>query len=203
MIAELVAPFRDDDGPVLAVPEFAQLSVVADGRGMITRLLRCEDEQDRPPHADLRCDHGDRGSGAGVAVMMMDHNYNSARFPFLNRIMRRGIENSAEKKLHMLGRAQLWLTDPSSPGGTSYHERRRRPLSSASCTRLACFARSKLGQNLQGNAWHVAIGRQRHDGRPMRCRDASAPRRLPATHRRVRLPERFSDRASATERHDD
>jgi hypothetical protein len=98
---------------------------------MITRLLRVDDEQDWTPHADLRCDRADRGSGADVAAMMMSYNYNSAAFPKWNTT-HRGIELSAMRHISDCENFVTWLNIPLARSPEEIHNVERFALSASS-----------------------------------------------------------------------
>lgn len=66
----------------------------------------------------------------------------------------------------------------------------------ASCAGLAKFPGRKPGQNFQRNVRTASIGSKGYQGSPVRRWDAS---QAPAAHCGRGLPQRISDRASASE----
>ena len=83
-------------------------------------------------------------------------------------------------------------------GAVGREDGRRRRLES--CAGILKFARCQIGQGLERHIRNIQLGRQCHQGDPVRRRDAP---RLPAAHGGIRLLERTSDRTSPAECHND
>lgn len=116
-------------------------------------------------------------------------------FPIWNMAQRRD-EFCLQQEILVSEGGQL-CDDQSSPQDGDWNGNCSSPAA-ASCARLFEFTGSQGGQNFQRDIGLSTIGSQSHYSGPVARWDAS---RLPATHSRVPLPERFSDRASAPEGH--